>query len=120
MPIFFGGIQAQLDEIYTEPASGPGECLSLEEKEEEEEEEIPLLVLNLISADCLERDWGTRHMTLAEIQREAGLGHVSYSTVFRALHSRGIKAYVEECKFILNEHNKKRRMVSASGYYCDS
>ena len=138
------GIQAQLDEIYTEPASGPGECLSLEEKEEEEEEEIPLPVLNLISADCLDpdarsgrpqvlseaekdhlvatakRDWGTWHMTLAEIQQEAGLGHVSYSTVFRTLHSRGIKAYVEECKFILNEDNKKRRMVSASGYYCDS
>ena len=45
---------------------------------------------------------------------------VDHPTVIRALHSRGIKAYVEECKFILNEDNKKRRMVSAIGYYCDS
>ena len=112
----------------------------LGEEEEAELEEIPLL--DLISADCLnpdarsgrsqalseaerdhlivttKRDWGTRHMTLTEIQKEAGLGHVDYATVLRALHSRGIKAYVEECKFILNEDNKKRRMVS--GYYCDS
>ena len=130
------GIQAQLDEIYTEP--GPGECLGLEL----EEEEIPLL--DLISADCLnpdarsgqpqalseaekdhlvattKRDWGARHMVLAEIQREAGLGCADHPTVIRALHPRGIKAYVEECKFILNGDNKKRRMVSAIGYYCDS
>ena len=107
-----------------------------EEKEEEEKEgEIPLL--ELISADCLDsdarigrtqalseaekdhliataqRDWGTRHMTLTEIQREAGLGHIGRGTIVRALQSRRIKAYVEECKFILNEDNKKRRMVSA-------
>ena len=79
------GIEAQLNKINTEP--GPG----LEEKEEE----IPLL--ELISADCLDsdarggrtqalseaekdhliatakRDWGTRHMTLTVIQREAAL-----------------------------------------------
>lgn len=51
-------------------------------------------------------------MTLTEIQCEAGLGHVSKSTVFKALKSQGIKAYVEEKKFILNEDNKKRRLVS--------
>ena len=56
-------------------------------------------------------------MSLIEIQREAGLGHVHYATIIRALHSQGIKAYVEECKFILNEDNKKRRMVS--GQYSD-
>ena len=83
--VFLAGIEAQLNKINTEP--GPG----LEEKEEE----IPLL--ELISADCLDsdarggrtqalseaekdhliatakRDWGTRHMTLTEIQREAAL-----------------------------------------------
>ena len=72
MPIFFGGIQAQLDEIYTEPASGPGECLGLEEKEEEEEEEeIPLPVLNLISADCLDPDARSgRPQVLSEAEKD--------------------------------------------------
>ena len=139
--VFLAGIQAQLDKIYTEPRLGECPTGSLEEEEQaEHKEEIPLL--DLISMDCLnpdarsgrsqalseaekdhliataKRDWGTRHMTLTEIQKEAGLGHVDYATVLRALHSRGIKAYVEECKFILNEDNKKRCMVS--GYYCDS
>jgi hypothetical protein len=58
------------------------------------------------------RDWGSRHMTLIELQLEAGLGRVSKSTVYKALKSRGIKAYVDEKKFILNEDNKKRRVVS--------
>ena len=138
--VFLVGIQAQLDKIYTEPHLGECPAGSLEEEEEAEHEEIPLL--DLISMDCLnpdarsgqsqalseaekdhliataKRDWGTRHMTLTEIQNEAGLGHVDYATLLRALHSRGIKAYAEECKFILNEDNKMRRMVS--GYYCNS
>ena len=52
--VFLAGIQAQLDEIYTDPCLG--ECLngSLEEEEEAELEEIPLL--DLISADCLNPD----------------------------------------------------------------
>ena len=53
------------------------------------------------------RDWGTRHMTWEEVQLEANLGHVGRSTILRTLHSRGVKAYVEECKFILDEDNKK-------------
>ena len=133
------GIQVQLDEIYMEPRQG--ECLTGTLEEVEETELVDILLLDLISADCLnpdvhsgrsqalseaendhlitaKRDWGTPHMTLTEIQKEAGLGHVDYATVLRALHSQGIKAYVKECNFILNEDNKKRRLVS--GYYCDS
>ena len=114
--VFLAGIEAQLDKIYTEPS--PRKCLGLEEKEEPEAD-LPLL--ELLSADCLnsdarcgrpeslsnaerdhliataKRDWGTRHMSLIEIQREAGLRHVHYATIIRALHSQGIKAYVEEC-----------------------
>lgn len=60
------------------------------------------------------RDWSTRHMTREDVQLEASLGHVGRSTVLRTLHSRGIKAYVEECKFILDENNKERRVVSLS------
>ena len=132
--VFLAGIEAQLDKIYTEPR--PKECLDLEEKDSE----AGLPLLELISADCLDsdarcgrpqslsgaerdhliatakRDWGTRHMSLIEIQREAGLGHVHYATIIRALYSQGIKAYVEECMFILNEDNKKRRMVSGPQY----
>jgi hypothetical protein len=53
-------------------------------------------------------------MSLTEIQLEAGLGHVSRGTIFDTLRTRGIKAYVEECKFILDEDNKKRRVVSGT------
>ena len=55
--------------------------------------------------------WGTRHMSLRGLQLGAGLGHVVQSTVFNTLHARGVKAYVEECKFILNEENMKWRIV---------
>ena len=89
--VFLAGIEARLNKINTEP--GPG----LEEKEEEEEKEEGIPLRELISADCLDsdarggrtqalseaekdhlistakRDWGTRHMTLTEIQREAAL-----------------------------------------------
>lgn len=58
------------------------------------------------------RDWGTRHMTLRDLQLEAGLGHVSRSLVHTTLLSKGIHSYIEEKKFILSEENKKRRMVS--------
>lgn len=102
-------------------------------------EELEVLSLSeLLSADCLDpdpaahagrsaalskeeidhliattkKDWGTRHMTLTELQRESGLHHVCRSTIFNALQARNIGAYVEEKKFILNEDNKKRRMVS--------
>jgi hypothetical protein len=50
-------------------------------------------------------------MSLTELQLEAGLGHVSHGTIFNSLHSWEIKAYVEECKFILDEENKQQRVV---------
>lgn len=59
----------------------------------------------------VKRDWGTRHMSLTEIQCEARLGHVSKSTVLRALHERGLKAYREEFKFILTPENKLPRLL---------
>jgi len=62
----------------------------------------------------VKRNWGTRHMSLTEIQLEAGLGHVSRGPIFDTLRTRGIKGYVEECKFILDEDNKKRRVISGT------
>ena len=60
-------------------------------------------------------------MTLRELQLETELGHASRGTIYSALTSRGISAYIEETKLILDEANKKRRMVSqaASGPYLD-
>ena len=108
---------------------------------EEDKDEIPLRLLELIDAKCLDadarsgrpqllsatekeylvsvakRNWGTRHMTLTELQLEAGLGHVSRGTIFQTLQSQGIKAYVEECKFILDEENKQRRMVCYRSFH---
>jgi len=101
-----------------------------------DKDDIPLL--ELIRAECLDsdarsgrpqalseaekdhlvatvkRNWGTRHMSLTEIQLEAVLGHVSRGAIFDTLRTRGIKAYVEECKFILDEDNKRRRVVSGT------
>lgn len=59
----------------------------------------------------VKRDWATRHMSLVEIQQEAGFGHIAASTVLNALHERGIKAYREEFKFILKSQNKAQRLV---------
>jgi hypothetical protein len=50
-------------------------------------------------------------MSLTELLLEAGLGDVSRGTIFNPLHSRGMKAYVAECKKILDEENKQRRVV---------
>jgi hypothetical protein len=101
-----------------------------------DEDDIPLL--ELISVVCLDsdarsgrpqalseaekdhlvatvkRNWGTRHMSFTEIQLKAGLGQVSRGTIFDTLRTRGIKAYVEKCKFILDEDNKKQRVVSGT------
>jgi transposase len=59
----------------------------------------------------VKRDFKTRRMRLVDIRREAGLTHVSDTTVFRALHERKIKAYREEFKFILSSDNKQIRLV---------
>jgi transposase len=63
----------------------------------------------------VKRDFKTRRMRLVDLRREAGLSHVSDTTVFRALQERELKAYREEFKFILSEENKKIRLV-----YCQA
>lgn len=60
-------------------------------------------------------NWETRHMSSVEIQQKAGLGHVATTTVLKALHERGIKAYREEYKFILKPENKTQRLL-----YCEA
>ena len=66
--------------------------------------EIDHLVLTVKS------NFRTRRMCLVNIRREARLGHVSDSTVWKALRSRGIKAYREMFKFILKSENKVVRL----------
>ena len=53
----------------------------------------------------------TRRMSLVNIQCRARLGHVALSTIHLALADAGIKAYVEEFKFILDEENMLVRYV---------
>lgn len=59
--------------------------------------------------------WVTRQTSLVEIQCQAQLGHASLTTIYRALAEAGIKAYVEEFKFILDEENMLVRKVNS--YY---
>ena len=66
--------------------------------------EIDYLVLTV---KC---DFRTRRMCLVDIRRESGLSHVSNSTIWKALPSRGIKAYKEKFKFILKSENKVVRL----------
>jgi hypothetical protein len=40
------------------------------------------------------------------------MGHVSRATILQVLNSEGIKAYIEECKVIVDRDNKAKRMVS--------
>ncbi|KAA8894744.1 hypothetical protein FN846DRAFT_972909, partial [Sphaerosporella brunnea] len=99
-----------IQQVDAEIVSVPGENLS---------------VLDLISADVLDpkkrsgrparlteaekdhliaivqRDFKTRRMRLVDLRREAGLSHVSDTTVHRALEERGLRAYREELKFIV-------------------
>lgn len=112
---------------------------ALMEEPQTKDQEIGLL--DLISVECLnsdarsgrpqalseveknhlvaiaKRDWGTQHITWEELQLEANLGHVGRTTILKALHSSKVKAYVEECKFILDEDNKKRRVVCLNFSY---
>jgi len=57
--------------------------------------EIDHLVLTV------KRDFRTPRMCLVDIMREAGLYHVSDSTIWKTLLARGIMAYREMFKFIL-------------------
>ena len=66
----------------------------------------------------VKKDFVTRRMTLCDIRREAGLSHVSETTVFQALQQRGIGAYPEVFKFILNKENQKKRLVCNQLQYC--
>ena len=108
---------------------------------EEPHWQTEIKLLDLISAECLnsdarssrpqvlsemekdylvavaKRDWGLLEITREEVQREASLGHVERSTILRTLYFWGVKACVEECKFILDEDNKKRRVVSLDILY---
>jgi transposase len=60
-------------------STGRPPCLTEEDKD------------HLVSV--VKRDWTTKHMSLIEIQEEAGFGNVSTATVLKALHEQGIKAY---------------------------
>ena len=50
-------------------------------------------------------------MSLVNIQCQGRLGHVALSTIHLAFAKAGIKPYVEEFKFILNEENMLVRNV---------
>ena len=65
----------------------------------------------------VKKDFITRRMTLCDFRREAGLSHVSDTTVYRALKERGIGPYPEVFKFILSTENKEKRLVSNSLQY---
>lgn len=51
-------------------------------------------------------------MALVDLQQEAGLGGVCRTAVYKVLKEEGIKAYVEEFKFILDGENMKVRKVN--------
>lgn len=99
-----------------------------------------LILSELLAADCLDADrrpgrpqkltneekallvqlvresWETRRMSLVDIQCRARLGHAGLSTLHRALTDAGIKAYIEEFKFILSEDNMVVRYVCFSSF----
>ena len=116
--------------VVTINAAGPSPAQRSESVEGNEILMIDLLKANCLDADqrtgrrkCLStveksrlrsvvrRDWESRRMTLVDLQLEANLGHVSRSTVYKALRSLGYRSYVEEFKFILDEENMQVRMV---------
>ncbi|RPA95803.1 hypothetical protein L873DRAFT_1812348, partial [Choiromyces venosus 120613-1] len=61
--------------------------------------------------EFVKRDFVTRRMGLRDIQRESGFSHVSDTIIFKALSQRGIHAYREIFKFILNADNKLKRLT---------
>ena len=94
-----------------------------------------LMLVQLLAPECLDADkrigrpqwlspaekarliefvresWDTRRMSIVDIQCRAGLGHASRTTIHKALAEAGIKAYIEEFKFILDEDNMLARYV---------
>jgi hypothetical protein len=123
---FLAGIDAELAQSYSE-----GD----EDGEFSEDGEV-LSLLDLIAAECLDpdarsgrpdvpsegvkdrlvatvkRNITTWRMRIVDIKREAGLGHVSDSTILKVSNEWGIKPYWEEFKFILKPGNKVQRLVS--------
>jgi hypothetical protein len=131
---FLAGIDAELQHLY-EPTGVSSKPKKIEKAATTAVAGQELDLLDLLSADVLDadkrsgqpeiltkaekdrlvatvkRDFKTRRMRLVDIRREARLSHVSDSTVFKALRERGLKAYKEEFKFILNAENKQIRLV---------
>ena len=98
--------------------------------------EVPFSMIELISAEILDlnscskrpqaltaaekdslvrlvrRDFTTQQIKLVDLQREAGLSHVCFATIFNALVERSLRAYREQFKFILNPISKQKRLLS--------
>ncbi|RPA99959.1 hypothetical protein L873DRAFT_1902515 [Choiromyces venosus 120613-1] len=55
-------------------------------------------------------DFHTQRMYIVDIRREAKLSHVSDSTIWKSLQSRGIRPYRGMFKFILKSENKVVRL----------
>ena len=68
----------------------------------------------------VKRDFVTWRMTLCDIRGEAGLSHVSETTVFRAWQERGIDAYPELFKFILIKENQTKQLVCNQFQYYEN
>ena len=64
-----------------------------------------------ILVDTVRKGFCSRRMRIVDLQQEAGLGHVCRTTIFKALHENGLKAYREDFKFILSTDNKEIRQV---------
>jgi transposase len=60
----------------------------------------------------VKRNFTSWRMRIVDIKREAGLGHVSDSTILKVLNEWGIKPCREEFNYILKPENKVQRLVS--------
>lgn len=138
----FVEIDADLQALtITEPVPLTPPPLSITPESDHSQSKYEVSLLELISKDCLDpdarsgrpkalseeekdrliatvkRDFDTRRMKLVDLRQEAGLSHVSDSTVYKALREQEIKAYWEEFKFILLPENKTTRLVSITIIY---
>lgn len=85
------------------------ECLDADKRNGRPQKLSPDEKARLVQHVC--ESWATRRMSLVDIQCWARLGHAGLSTIHRALAEAGIKAYIEEFKFILSEDNMVVRYV---------
>lgn len=88
------------------------ECLDADKRTGRPQSLLPEEKARLVQ--LVRENWTTRRLSLVDIQCQAQLGHVGLSTIHRALTEAGIKAYVEEFKFILSQDNMVVREV---GFY---